>query len=327
MTVRVGMIGSGGIGNRHAQALAKVEGAQLVAAADVDLARAEKILEGQGKAYSDFIEMLSSEKLDAVYVCTPPHAHGGIELAASEHVGAVMIEKPVGNDLATCLKIQEAFEKAGTIAGAAYMNRYRRSSERAKELLSDPDDPPVYVEGRWVGGMPGVAWWRDRSKSGGQMNEQCTHVVDLARWLVGDVVEVSAYGAKGFVKGVSDYTVEDAVVMNVRFASGAVGTISTGCFAKGGVGTGVGLTVCSRGVKCELGGWGMALEASLAGGEKVTVPGQDDIFIVEDRAFIEAVEKKDASLVRSPYADAVKTLAVCLAANESMDTGKPIKLS
>jgi hypothetical protein len=51
------------------------------------------------------------------------------------------------------------------------------------------------------------------------------------------------------------------------------------------------------------------------------------IFIVEDRTFIEAVEKKDASLVRSPYAGAVKTLAVCLAANESMDTGKPVKLS
>ena len=116
--------------------------------------------------------------------------------------------------------------------------------------------------------------------------------------------------------------------MNVKFARGAVGTISTGCYVKPGAdsGTGVGLTVCSRGVKCVMAGWGMALEASLPGGEKVTVPGQDDIFVVEDRAFVEAVRTKDASLLRSPYADAVKTLAVCLAANESMDTGKPVKV-
>lgn len=102
MTVRVGIIGSGGMGNAHKNALAKVEGAQLVAAADVDLARAEKILDGRGKAYDDFRKMLAAEKLDAAYVCTPPHAHGEIELACAEHVGAVMVEKPVGNDLEQC---------------------------------------------------------------------------------------------------------------------------------------------------------------------------------------------------------------------------------
>lgn len=330
MSLKVGFIGSGGIAGTHAAAIGKIAEADIVAACDVDESRAKKLLQGaSGTAYTDYKKMLASERLDAVYICTPPHVHGDIEIAVAGHVPAVMIEKPVGNDLETARKVQEAFEKAGTLAAAAYMNRYRKSSERAKELLSDPENPPVIASGWWIGGMPGVPWWRDRSLSGGQMNEQATHVVDLARWLVGDVAEVFAHGAKGFVKDVEGCTVEDAVFMNLKFVSGAVGNISTGCYVKPGhdSGTGVGLTVASRTVKCAFSGWGMELTATTKKGKSEHVPAQEDIFEVEDGAFLEAAAKKDASLVRSPYADAVKTLEVCLAANRSMETGAPVKLA
>lgn len=333
MALRVGIIGSGGIGSAHAgtlKKLAEAESADLefAAACDLDEARAKKALEGtSGKAYTDHVKMLSAEKLDAVWVCVPPYLHGEIELAAAEHVKGVLIEKPVGVDMETCLKIKEAFDKAGTIAGAAYMNRYRRQSERAKELLSDPDNPPLIVIGWWIGGMPGVAWWRVKAESGGQMNEQCTHIVDLARWLAGDVEEVFAYGAKGFVTGVENYTVEDAVFMNLKFASGAVGNISTGCYVKPGhdSGMGVSLTVASRTVRCVLSGWSMDLEASLDNETKEIVKQEGEVFEAEDRAFLDAVRKNDPSLVRTPYEDALKTLAVALAADESMETGKPVK--
>lgn len=330
MALRAGIIGSGGIGSVHAKTLKKLDGADLVAACDLDEAKARKALEDtEGTAYTDYRKMLSAEKLDVAFVCVPPHLHGEIELAAAEHVRGVFIEKPVGNDMETCLKIQEAFDRTGTIAGAAYMNRYRPQSERAKELLSDPDDPPVVVLGWWIGGMPGVAWWRVKAESGGQMNEQCTHVLDLARWLAGDVEEVFAYGAKGFITGVENYSVEDAVFVNLKFASGAVGNISTGCYVRPGHDSGLGvmLTVASRAVKCVFSGWGMDLEATLDKDTKETVKQEGDVFEAEDSAFLEAVENNDPSLVRTPYEDAVKTLAVALGANESMETGKPVRLS
>ena len=117
MGLRVGLIGSGGIGSTHANTLKKIEEAQLVAACDLDEARAKKALDGTGgTAYTDYTKMLSAEKLDAAFVCVPPHLHGDIELACAEHVKGVLIEKPVGNSMDTSRKIQEAFEKAGTIA-------------------------------------------------------------------------------------------------------------------------------------------------------------------------------------------------------------------
>jgi predicted dehydrogenase len=325
MALKVAFIGSGGIAQRHAAGMKKMPEAEIVAAADLDVSRAEKLLDGRGTAYADWKELLAKEEPDAVYVCTPPHVHGEIELALAGRVKAVMVEKPVGNNAAVCSRVGDAFEKAGTIAAGAYMNRYRRSSERAKALLSDPDSPPVTAVGWWVGGMPGVPWWKDRARSGGQMSEQATHVVDLARWLVGDVEEVFAYGAKGFVSA-PGATVEDAVVMTMRFASGAVGMVATGCYARPGYasGMGVGLTVASRTVKCVFSGWGMELVATMETGREERVAAQEDIFEIEDRAFLKAAATDDRSLVRSPYPDAVKTLAVTLAANESMERGAPV---
>jgi predicted dehydrogenase len=327
VTIRIGFIGCGGIAARHAEGMKSIPEAEIVAAADVDEACAAKLTGGNAAVYTDWRRMLDAEELDAVYVCTPPNVHGDIEEALAGSVGAVMIEKPVANGMETARRALAAFEKAGTLAAAAYMNRYRRSAERAKELLSDPADSPVMANGWWMGGVPGVAWWRDRSVSGGQMSEQATHVVDLARWLVGEVDEVFAYGARGFVDDVPGLTVEDAVFMNLRFASGAVGNVSTGCFVKRGYasGMGVGLTVASRKVKCSFSGWGMALVAATEKGREERVEAQDDIFEIEDRAFMRAVAEKDPTPIRSPYADAARTLAVTLAANESMDTGKPVR--
>jgi predicted dehydrogenase len=71
----------------------------------------------------------------------------------------------------------------------------------------------------------------------------------------------------------------------------------------------------------------MDLEASLDKDTKEIVKQEGDVFEAEDRAFLEAVEKNEPSLVRTPYEDALKTLAVALAANESMETGKPVRLS
>jgi predicted dehydrogenase len=329
MSLRAGIIGAGWVGSVHANVLKTLPDAELVAVSDLDEAKAKKAVEGvDAKPYTDYVKMLSAERLDVVFVCVPPHLHGEIEFAAAEHARGVFIEKPVGNSMEKCLKVQEAFEKAGTIAGAAYMNRYRRQSERAKELLSDPNDPPVMAIGWWIGGMPGAAWWRNKAESGGQMNEQCTHVIDLARWLVGEVAEVFAYGAKGFVTEHEDCTVEDAVFANLKFASGAVGNISTGCFEKPGhaSGMGVGLTVASRAVKCIFSGWGMDLVATIDKDSTETIPQEGDVFEAEDRAFLRAVETNDPSLIRTSYEDALKTLALALAVNESMETGKPVKL-
>jgi predicted dehydrogenase len=331
MAVRVALIGAGGFGKIHAAVLRRIPEAEFVAVASRNEENAREAAgESKARVYADWQTMLETEKPEAVIICTPPHVHGEIELACAERVRGVFVEKPVANNARTARRIADAFRKKSIVAGAAYQTRYRRSVARAKELLSDPENPPILANGWWVGPMPPPAWWRAKELSGGQMNEQTTHGVDLARYLVGEIDEVFAFGARGFVKGVEGYTVEDAVTMSVRYRSGAVGCFYTGCFQKSGYesGLGNGLVVCSATVRIELAGWKMGLVASREKGsppEKIDSEGEDAIEI-EDRAFLRAVAERKPELIRTPYDDAARTVEVCMACNESLARGKAVRV-
>ena len=69
-------------------------------------------------------------------------------------------------------------------------------------------------------------WWRDRSRSGGQVFEQITHILDLARYLLGEPAQVFSMQDNLFHRDVPDYTVEDASATTIRFRSGALATVA-----------------------------------------------------------------------------------------------------
>jgi predicted dehydrogenase len=280
------------------------------------------------RVYPDWGEMLAKEELDAVFILLPPHLHGDLEIACAGRVPAVLVEKPLANELAIARRVLEAFDTAGTFAAAAYMNRCRRSVARTRELFSGPEDAPVLVEGRWVTPLPPPSWWRNKSLSGGQFVEQCTHLVDIARFVAGEIVEVSAFPATGHIDDVEGFTADDAMVVSARFASGALGQFSTGCFPRrdfAAVG-GIGMEFGSRSARCRLSGWGMELRAEFESGGTETIAPEEDIFEVEDRLFLLAAAKGEPGLFPSSYADAVETLRVTLAANESAASGKALRL-
>jgi predicted dehydrogenase len=217
------------------------------------------------------------------------------------------------------------------ITCAGYMNRYRKGINTAREMFKS--DPPVIVHGGWIGGTPKpgpsysiLHWWVQKDKSGGQFLEQVTHTVDLLRYLCGEASEVFAYGAKGFTKGVTNYTIDDAAVVNIRLKSGGVANLMAGTAsnADGGVW-----------LNC----YGMRSAARFTGWEhnavikraddpltETTIKGEPDIFAVEDRAFLDAVLSGDRSGIRSSFPDAVKTLEISVAANESIASGKPVAI-
>jgi myo-inositol 2-dehydrogenase / D-chiro-inositol 1-dehydrogenase len=330
----IGLIGTGWVAERHIEAIGMVPGARVAAIAGRNGSRLELLRRScEASAYSDYREMLKRERLDAAFILLPPHLHGEIELACATAVPAVLVEKPVARDLATAERVAEAFERAGTIAAAAYMNRCRRTVARAKSIFAPPAAPPVLLEGRWVGDVPPPAWWRDKSLSGGQFVEQCTHLVDLARFVAGEIVEVSAFAAAGFVCDVGGYATDDAMTVSLRFASGALGSFATGCYARPGLCAegGIRLGIGSREARCELSGWRMDLRAARWKGDSLPpeaeeLRGEENIFEVEDRLFMEAASAGNAGLFPSSYADAIGTLEVTLAANESAASGRPVRL-
>jgi predicted dehydrogenase len=319
--MNIGFIGTGWVAAQHADAIKKIPDARITAVTSADMGQSRELAArvGGAKPYENYRDLLAKEKLHAVFVMLPPHVHGEIEKACSEYVSAVFIEKPITNCIETAQKIQTYFKKAKTLVCVGYMSRYRFSVERAREIFSGPENKPVLVNGKWVGDIPGPKWWRNMAQSGGQFVEQCTHVVDTARYIVGDIKEVSAFSARGFVTDVADYTVDDAMIVNVRFASGAIGNFTTACHLRPGMDAhqGTDLIISSRNIQFSQGSGGQDAVFDLRLGHHERFRLEADIFQVEDAAFLRAAAEKKPELIKSNYADAMKTLAVTLAANES----------
>lgn len=322
--MRVAFIGAGGIARSHASALTKRNDISFVGAFDVLRERAEAFV-GQygGAAYSSVEKMLDETKPDAAWVCLPPFAHGPAEMALLERRIPFLVEKPISNSIDTAQRILEAVERVGNLVAVGYMNRYRRSVNRVKELLAG--DSVVLVHGGWIGGTPTVHWWRVKAQSGGQIVEQTTHTFDLARYLVGEPEVVYAQGAKGFVRDWPDYDVEDASVVAVRFVNGAVGNLMSSCASRAG--GGVHLTIAAMKHYVTFTGWEHSVVVRKSAIEEERITGEPNVFELEDNAFLEAVMTGCRELILSPYADALKTLAFCLAANKSLEVGAPVEVA
>jgi predicted dehydrogenase len=314
-TVRIGFIGTGGIARAHLGRLKDIPEAEVVALCDVDQERVEAAAEPFGAAvYTDGGRLLDSEKLDALYVCVPPHAHEDFELRAAAKGVHLFVEKPVSLYMEQALAVQKAIREAGILSQAGYSLRYFPAYVRLHDFLAGKEIGTAHVF-RW-NGLVGAPWWRRYDQSGGQLVEMTTHQVDMLRWCMGEVEAVSAsYSFDRLLKDEEGVTIPDTQAILLRFRSGASATISTSC-AIGGAWQG-GLDFALKNGKVSL--QGEEIKVAPDGAYEVPPPGEPGPGI--DEAFVRAVATKDASLLRSPYDDAVKTLAVTLAANRSAEQG------
>jgi myo-inositol 2-dehydrogenase / D-chiro-inositol 1-dehydrogenase len=330
--IQVGFVGAGGMAAAHVKAMQKFEDVKFAAFCDVRLEAAQKMAtEHGGVAYSKLSEMFQNTKLDAVFLLLPPFAHGEPEFLALKHKVPFFVEKPVGKDAGLITEIGQEVERSGLLTCVGYMNRHRKSVQRAKELLTE--NPAVVVYGGWLSGGAGKrpklaesgigSWWGDKSRSGGQIVEQCTHTFDVVRYLCGDAVEVFAHATKAFSDPHPGYTMDDASAVNIRFKNGAVATLFSSVQTPVG---GVFLNIHGTAETIRFTGWEHSAKIEHVGGWKEEIPGEDDIFGKEDRIFLDAVRKKEASLIRSPYQDGAKTALLTIAAEESINTGKPVQL-
>lgn len=326
--VKVGIVGCGGIAEAHLKGLSKNSSVKLVAFCDVDISRAETKAKTYGakdaKTFKSAKEMIDTIALDAVYFFLPPFAHGD-EIFAIRKGIPFFVEKPIELKLGNAKKILRELRKNKVINAVGYMNRYRESVKLAKKEFEN--DTPILSFGGWIGGTPrNENWWVVKSKSGGQFHEQVTHTVDLVRFLCGEIKEVQAYKVKGMNKGVpASYDVEDASVVNMKLEKGGVANLFASCSSNGG-GGGVFLNVYAYETTALFSGWEHSLKLLKNGKEVANIKGEPNIFEIEDAIFIEAIRNDDDSKIMSTYEDAIKTLAVTLAANKSMESGKVTKV-
>ncbi len=227
-SLRVGLIGCGGLGRRHAQEIAQMPGIELVGVCDFFRESADRLaaeLDAKPRAYSDHKEMFSKEGLDAVVIVTPNFTHRELTVDAANAGLHVFCEKPMALSLADCDAMIEATEKAGVVLMIGYIRRFQSSFATMKRLIDEGRLGSLRFAHavRLSTGPPGGAggWQRQRSKYGG-LYSLYSHELDQLCWFAGPIKCVQA--TLGFGND-PDNDVEEAANLNFEFESGAVGTL------------------------------------------------------------------------------------------------------
>ncbi len=310
---RVSLIGAGGVAQRHARVLSALPNVQLTSVTDVVPQAAERLAADHRMRVVPDVAAVLDERPDAVYVCVPPFAHGPAERSVIEAGIPLFVEKPIALDMAVASDIARLVKAHEVRTAVGHHWRYLAAADRARELL---DGRPVrLVTGAWLDKVPPVAWWPLLNRSGGPVVEQAAHVIDLLRYLVGEVTEVTAAG-NGTPPPVEGADVDGATVATLRFAGGAVGTLASTCVL--GWKQRAGLEIYADGLALSIGEEGLTARD---GDRTWTLESDpDDARVAVDRAFIEAV-RGEGDDIRVPYAEALRTHAVALAITTSAANG------
>ena len=226
--LRIGVIGAGRIGKLHANNLKKaVPGAELAAISDIDFKSAKALADqlGISKVYQDYQPILQDKDIDAVFICASTDMHSPISIAAARAGKHIFCEKPIDQDLAKIAEVLEEVKKAGVKYQVGFNRRFDRNFKHVREAVKagkigdvqivrvtsrDPQAPPAsYVK-----------------TSGGIFLDMTIHDFDMMRYLTGsEVTEVSVFGACLVDPEIGKAGDVDTCIINLRFKSGAVGTI------------------------------------------------------------------------------------------------------
>lgn len=298
--MRVAVLGTGGVATRHLGVLSTLDDVEVVAHLSNLPGRAEaQATRWGGRAYLDLPELLEREQPRAVWLCLTPDRHGPPEETLIERGVPFFVEKPLGHSLPTAERIAGRLAERPVVTAVGYKLRALDTLPRLRDLLAER--PARLVLAAWHDVTPSPAWWRDPRRSGGQVVEQATHLVDLARVLVGEgEVLSSAFGAPR-----SDTGLAQASAALLRF--GGVPTVLTAtCVleAKHAVHLQI---VCDGRVLTQT---EQALRVETAR-DCTEQPVHADPFLLEDQAFLRAVATADPRQVLCDYAEALRTHRLC----------------
>lgn len=195
---KVGIVGAGFIGRKRAEIAGAHPDTEVALVYDVqDQVAAEFATEYGAKVASSWEELIAAD-LDIVAVATTHDALAAISTAALSAGKHVLCEKPMGRNPAEGRMAVEAAERSGRVLKAGYNHRYHPSIQKIYEVCTAGEIGPLMsIRGRYGhGGRPGYdREWRaiPEKAGGGELLDQGAHLIDLAKWLLGDFAEVKGY--------------------------------------------------------------------------------------------------------------------------------------
>ena len=224
--IKVGIIGAGAFGEQHAQAIAGVNGVNVVAASRRNItALAEFNSRFGGRGYADYRDLLDDKEVDAVVIATPHQTHTSVVEAAAQAGKHILLEKPMALTLDECDHIVRWAKEAGIKLMLGHTGHFIPALQSAKKLLESGEMGEVVYgvatkSKQWMN-PDSREWHLDRAQGGGLWLTIGVHALDKLTWLIGAPVEkVSAQMQTRF----HDQQADDTGVALLRYANGATGT-------------------------------------------------------------------------------------------------------
>jgi myo-inositol 2-dehydrogenase/D-chiro-inositol 1-dehydrogenase len=330
--VNVGLIGAGRIGTLHAEHLAyRIPGAELVAVADVAI-EAARVCAGRYSVplvSGDYHDLLQSEGIDAVVICSSTDTHAQIIGEAAEAGKQIFCEKPIDFDLQRIDRALQAVGDAGVKLQIGFNRRFDPNFRRVREAVAagqigtphilritsrDPAPPPLsYVK-----------------VSGGIFLDMTIHDFDMARYVMGsEVEEVYAVGNVLVDPAIGEAGDVDTAVVTLRFANGAIGTIDNSRQAVYGYDQRVEVFGSHGMVRADNETADRTLLSDAQGVHAALplyffVERYTEAYIAEMQAFVEAVQQDTSPLVSG--LDGRAPVVIAYAAARSLREGRPVRV-
>lgn len=255
-TLGVGMLGYAFMGKAHSNAYKKLNYiytpppayARLVAIAGRDKERVEFAAHRYGyeKAATDWRELISDASIQVFDNSAPNNVHAEPCIAAAQAGKHVLCEKPLGRSGAEARQMWEAVQKADIVHMCAFNYRFLPALRLARDIIQAGRLGRIYhfraqyLQEWIIDPNFGMVWRLEASTAGsGALGDLGTHIIDLARFLVGELASVSGITTTFIKERGTDggsrapVTVDDAFVAIVNFQNGALGTLEATRFARG----------------------------------------------------------------------------------------------
>ncbi|MGF1451257.1 MAG: Gfo/Idh/MocA family protein [Opitutales bacterium] len=265
--IKAGLIGTGGMGNHHANAIAQTHGLELRAVCDIESEKVQSFgaQHGISQVFTDPEKFVQEADMDAVIVATPDRFHRPAAIAALQAGKHVFCEKPLATDAHEAQAMLDAANAAGTVNLVNFTYRKSSALQKAAEWVASGELGRIYhVEAHYLQGWLLTNYWGDVRQntrfqwrlsqahgSGGVLGDIGVHILDFATFPVGEIARLRCklknFAEKFPGNQIGEYRLDanDTAVVTLEFKNDAIGSIRmTRCAS--GFKNALQLTVCGE---------------------------------------------------------------------------------
>lgn len=323
--MRIGVVGTGFMGQTHVDRYKDLSNAEVTAVASLEDPR--KFIEENGlnaTAYDDGFKLISDADVDAVDVCTPTPSHPDLTIAVLEEEIDVFCEKPVANSLKSAQRIADADEVSSATCMVGHTLRYfpEYASMREQVVEENAIGEPGVARARRISPFPKWgrdSWYEDKQKSGGLLLDLAIHDLDFLRWTMGEINRVFARQ--------SSWNGGQHAHVTLRFETGAVGYVEASWALPDNEGLSTELDLAGEDGLIEYENSGTpSIEFRTRAEPSVSLSTvEKDGYHRELEAFVDCIQNGEKPPVGID--EGIEAIRISLAAIESAERGEPVSLS